>query len=197
MLRKSFSLIVLVLLVFIFSSTMDVDASNKSYKNGWNIEKTDVTQDYIFSHSSLMFVDSEFVIQYADYSKSSDVVEEAVNDWNSLGLVSINETKKDVSLFVIEENLGPNEIISSYIVDDGFRYIVLNNYYFEDLTYEEKIYVVSHELGHALGLIDLPSEDSMNSIMFDTFNLNSNQISILDILLLSELLTREDKSFDS
>ena len=105
------------------------------------------------------------------------------------------ESKKDISLFFIEEDLGSNGIVSSYIVDGDLRYILLNNYYFKDLIPEEKVYVISHEIGHALGLIDLSSGVGMTSIMVEIFDSINSRISVLDILLMTEILNRDEYHF--
>lgn len=194
--KKVYMFFVLMAIALVFSSGLTtLKASSKSYKNGWNIDKVKITTDYVNEFSSLAIENDGFVINYNDFTNYSDEVLTAVSNWASYNIISFKKSNENLSLFIVEENLGRNGVVSSYVVDNNLRYIKVNTYYFDNLTYNQKVYVISHELGHSLGLVDLPSYSNYPSIMINSFNTNYNEITFLDITLLVELLTREGYNY--
>jgi hypothetical protein len=197
MLKKGVIITVTLSFILIFNSSIYVSASDRLFRSEFNIDKVKVTEEYLTDYSSLIELDSEVGINYANYTSYSEVIKTAADNWNSIGLTKINEAKKDISLFIVEKDFGSNGILSSYVIDDTFRYIVLNKYYMDDLEIEQQEYILTHELGHALGLIDLPSTLGNSSVMIENYNTENNRISIIDILILSEIVNNEDKSLIS
>ncbi len=195
MLKKCISTIVFSIFILTLCSTVDVEVSSKSYNNGWDLHKTKVTEEYLNEYSSLVIEDSVFTINYQDFTRFTDELETAISGWNDYELVNFKEQDKDISLFVVEENQGANGAVSSYVIEGEYRYIVLNNHYFDNFSFDEKVYVITHEIGHALGLIDLPYRDDTSSVMEEYFDMSNSEITILDVLLLTEVLNAESYNF--
>lgn len=192
---KKLTLLCIIFVLFIgMSFTTNVQAGN-NYKNATYIKKSKVTNNYINDVSSLTKENSSFMVYYKNFTEFFEETEEAISAWASLDMVEFHKAHKNISLFIVEEFQGPNNFISSYIVDGIYRYIVLNNFYFDNLTYEEKVYVITHELGHALGLVDLPNREDSSSVMEGVFDTENSNISLLDILLLNEVVNSEDSNF--
>jgi hypothetical protein len=189
---------ILILLLFIaitvsLGSNADVSAGSVKGDFKWAEMSKKVTDEYINDYSSLLSSNSEFFVNYYDRTKHSEVIDAAARNWNDTNLVHINETKTDFSLFIIEEDQGKNGALSSYTVKDELRYITINSYYFDSLTWEEKIYVITHELGHSIGLVDIESGSS--SVMMKHFNVEQSKVSVLDQLMLVNLLSLEGNNF--
>lgn len=191
--KRIFILLLFIAITVSFGSNVDVSAGSVKGDLKWAEMSKKVTDEYINDYSSLLSSNSEFFVNYYDRTKHSDVIDAAAGNWNDTNLVHINETIKDFSLFIIEEDQGKNGVLSSYTVKDELRYITINSYYFDALTLEEKIYVITHELGHSIGLVDI--ESSSYSIMIEYFDIEQSRVSVLDQLMLVNLLSFEGSNF--
>jgi predicted Zn-dependent protease len=60
----------------------------------------------------------------------------------------------DYPVEFLRENLGDKQVLARYIYTGEINYIVINTYYFNDLAENEQVHILTHALGHALGLDD-------------------------------------------
>ena len=89
------------------------------------------------------------------------IINQAIDAWNVQNIVhlELNDKVYDVEFWI--ENLGDNGIIARYIYTGDMNVIVLNAYYFDSLSGQDQIGVLTHEFGHALGLDDTLNEESI------------------------------------
>ena len=151
---------------------------------------------FINDYTSLMYFNNSYYINYLNQSIYNAEINAAVENWNVFELVNIVESESNLTLTIEEQDLGSNGSAAMYIIDECSRKIVLNKYYFNDLTYDEKVMVISHELGHALGLVDLDTNLGYQSIMNSQYESN-NQILLIDALMSVNILNLEANNFGS
>jgi hypothetical protein len=151
---------------------------------------------FINDYTSLSNYNNEYYINYVNNTIYSEEINAAVDNWNVFELVNIVESESNITLTIQEQDLGSNGSIATYTIDDCSRKIVVNLYYFNDLTYNEKVMVISHELGHALGLVDLDPNLGYQSIMNSQFDSN-NRVTMIDALMLVNILNLDENNFGS
>lgn len=117
--------------------------------------------EYSTEISSIKLIDRDSYLLISDLDKYSNVLNEAMNNWNQTGLVHVLNSEARVNVQIIKEDLGDNGVIARYIYTGNMNWIVINTFYFHDLSVEEQINVLTHEIGHALGLDDTSNEESI------------------------------------
>lgn len=117
--------------------------------------------EYSTEISSIQMIDREAYLLISGLDKYSNVLNEAISSWNQTELVYVIESESSFNVQIMEEDLGDTGFLARYIYRGHINYIVLNTYYFGDLSVENQISVLTHELGHALGLDDSLNEESI------------------------------------
>ena len=108
----------------------------------------DIEGEYSTDISSITFIDREAYLLISGLDKYSNILNEAISNWNQTGLVHVIKTESSFNVQIMEEDLGDNGVLARYIYTGDINYIVLNTYYFDDLSLEEQINVLTHEIGH-------------------------------------------------
>lgn len=186
-----------LIISFVFSGFMMFGNINEVYASeGGIIETETVCSDnlYINDYTSLTYFNNAYYINYTNITIYNNEINTAVENWNVFDLVTIGESETNISLTIEEQDLGSNGSIAMYTIDECSKKIILNSYYFNDLTFDEKVMVISHELGHALGLVDLDPDLGYQSIMNSLFEPN-NQVTLIDALMLLNILNLEENNF--
>jgi predicted Zn-dependent protease len=123
------------------------------------IEATKCTHDYIdgdysIDISSIRMINDEAYLMIKGLDEYENILNQAIESWNFYNFVhiEINDEAYDVEL--LRENLGNNQVHARYMYTGEIKYIVINSFYFNNLTENEKVQILTHELGHALGLDD-------------------------------------------
>jgi hypothetical protein len=183
----------------VFAGFMMYGNINKVYASETSQINTDMVcldGQFINEYSSLLYFNNEYYINYANITIYNNEINTAVENWNVFDLVNIEESELNITLIIEEQDLGSNGSVAMYTIDECSRKIVLNSYYFNDLTYDEKVMVISHELGHALGLVDLDPDLGYQSIMNSQFE-SDNQVTLIDALMLLNILNLDENNFGS
>lgn len=121
----------------------------------------DIEGEYSADISSITVIDREAYLLINGLDKYSNVLNEAISNWNQSRLVYVFESDSSFNVQIMEEDFGDNGVLARYIYSGDINYIVLNTYYFDDLSIENQISLLTHELGHALGLDDSLNKDSI------------------------------------
>ena len=175
-----------LIISFVFVGFMMFGSTNEVYASEANHSENDLPITLLTVSSVVNFEGQPF-IYYIDSSDYSVLLKEAVSTWNQFGVVTIIENQEEYGLEIINEELGYNGIVAQYINTSQSSYILINDTYFIELTSEEKLHVLTHELGHALGLNDLPYDSEYESIMIQEIN-SSTAITYHDIYNLMEFI---------
>lgn len=133
--------------------------------------------DYSADISSIQIVNEQAYLRIKGLEQYTGIMNEAIDVWNVYNLVhlKLNDDVYDVEF--LRENLGDNGVLARYIYTGDMNFIVLNAYYFDSLSGQDQIGVLTHEFGHALGLDDTLNEES---IMWQGLS-EGKEISDLDI----------------
>jgi hypothetical protein len=117
--------------------------------------------EYSTEISSTQMIDNEAYLRIKGLDQYTTIINKAVDAWNVQNIVhlELNDNVYDVEFLI--ENLGYNGVLARYIYTGDMNFIVLNAYYFDSLSGKDQISVLTHELGHALGLDDTLNEDSI------------------------------------
>lgn len=188
-----------LIISFVFAGFIMFGNANEVYASDeGKIETETVCSDnlYINDYTSLTYFNNAYYINYTNKTIYNNEINTAVENWNVFDLVTIGESETNISLTIEEQDLGSNGSIAMYTIDECSKKIILNSYYFNDLTFDEKVMVISHELGHALGLVDLDPDLGYQSIMNSLFEPN-NQVTLIDALMLLNILNLEENNFGS
>jgi hypothetical protein len=121
----------------------------------------DIEGEYSTDISSITFIDKDAYLLISGLDKYSNLLDEATVNWNQTELVHVIESEFIFNIKITEEDLGDTGFLARYIYTGDINYIVINTYYFGDLSVENQISVLTHELGHALGLDDSLNEESI------------------------------------
>lgn len=117
--------------------------------------------EYSTEISSITLIDKDAYLLINGLDKYSNVLIEAMSNWNQSGPVDVIKSESSFNVQIMDEDLGEKGVLARYIYTGEINYIVINTYYFEDLSVEEQINVLTHEIGHALGLDDTLNEESI------------------------------------
>lgn len=126
-----------------------------------NCINNDVEGEYSTEISSITLIDKDAYLLINGLENYSIVLNEAMSRWNQTELVHVIESEFSFNIKIKEEDLGDTGFLARYIYTGDINYIVINTYYFGDLSVENQISVLTHELGHALGLDDTLNEESI------------------------------------
>jgi hypothetical protein len=148
----------------------------------------DIDGDYSVGISSIHVINDEAYLRIKGLDEYTNILNQAIDTWNFYNLVhlEINDEAYDVEF--LRENLGDNQVLARYIYTGDINYIVVNVYYFDNLTVSEQVHILSHELGHALGLDDNLNEESImwhrlsegkKIVKFDLINLEKVLLDII------------------
>jgi hypothetical protein len=188
-----------LIISLVFAGFMFYGNINKVYASDEGIIETEtvcIDNLFINEYTSLTYFNNSYYINYVNKTIYNNEINTSVENWNVFELVNIEESESNISLTFEEQDLGSNGSVAMYIIDKCSRKIILNSFYFNDLTYDEKVMVISHELGHALGLVDLDPDLGYHSIMNSQFE-SDNQITLIDALILLNILNHEENNFGS
>lgn len=186
-----------LIISFVFAGFMFYGNANEVYASDEVVIETETVcsdNHYINDYTSLTYFNNAYYINYTNITIYNNEINTAVENWNVFDLVTIGESESNITLIFEEQDLGSNGSVAMYTIDDCSRKIILNSYYFNDLSYDEKVMVIGHELGHALGLVDLDTNLGYQSIMNNQFEAN-NQITLIDALMLLNILNLEENNF--
>jgi predicted Zn-dependent protease len=114
----------------------------------------DIDGDYRVDIVSIRIINDEAYLRIKGLEKYASILNQAIESWNVYNLVHIEMNDEAYDVELLEENLGDNQVLARYIYTGDINYIVVNVYYFDNLTVNEQVHVLTHELGHALGLDD-------------------------------------------
>ena len=117
--------------------------------------------EYSTEISSIQMINNEAYLRIKGLDQYTTIINQAIDAWNVQNIVhlELNDNVYDVEFWI--ENLGDNGIIARYIYTGDMNVIVLNAYYFDSLSGQDQIGVLTHEFGHALGLDDTLNEESI------------------------------------
>lgn len=150
------------------------------------------TSVYTNDFSSVTEINGNYVLAYYNTSSYTNELASAVALWDNLGIVDLQEMSSGYNLLFTEGDYGANGVIAEYENQNGVDIILINTYYFNNLTTAEKTRVFAHEIGHALGLDDVydtSSSSMMAQGISDVIFINSQ-----DIALLVDLFPEEQTS---
>jgi predicted metallopeptidase len=116
--------------------------------------------------SAIQNIEGMPTICYVDYTQYKDLINYSTVYWNMSELVLINECKSSTTLEIYSAELGSNEALAEYIVTDEKSLITINETLFDVLSLDEQMYILIHEFGHALGMIDTKYK---GSVMYPDF----------------------------
>ena len=117
--------------------------------------------EYSTEISSIQMINNEAYLRIKGLDQYTTIINQAIDAWNVQNIVhlELNDKVYDVEFWI--ENLGDNGIIARYIYTGDMNVIVLNAYYFDSLSGQDQIGVLTHEFGLALGLDDTLNEESI------------------------------------
>ena len=144
----------------------------------------DIEGDYSIDISSIRMINDEAYLMIKGLDEYPSILNQALDTWNLYKLVHIEMNDEDYDVELLEENLGDNQVLARYIYTGEINYIVINTYYFDNLTQGEKVHILTHELGHALGLDDNLYEESImwqglsEGTRISEFDINNVQVLI-------------------
>lgn len=121
----------------------------------------DIDGDYSVDISSIRIINDEAYLRIKGLEVYTKILNQAIESWNVYNLVHIEMNDEAYDVELLEENLGDNQVLARYIYTGEINYIVINTYYFDNLTQGEKVQMLAHEIGHALGLDDNPNVESI------------------------------------
>jgi predicted Zn-dependent protease len=196
-LKKSIDL--LFMIVLLFSSSIQVEACIEDVNipekgpitmmcdmtiEATNCTHDDIDGDYSAGISSIHVINAETYLRIKGLEQYANILNQAIDTWNVYNVVHIERNDENYDVELLEENLGDNQVLARYMYTGKINYIFINTYYFNDLTEDEQVHILIHELGHALGLDDNLNEES---IMFQVLG-EGKSISEFDINNLEQIL---------
>ncbi len=144
----------------------------------------DIDGDYSVDISSIRMINDEAYLLIKGLEQYESILNQAIESWNVYNLVHLEMNDEAYDVELLEENLGDNQVLARYIYTGDINYIVVNVYYFDNLTVSEQVHILSHELGHALGLDDNLHQGSiMNQGLSE-----GTRISEFDLINLEQIL---------
>jgi hypothetical protein len=110
--------------------------------------------------------DSTLSISYYESTKYDYELSEAIRIWNDMNIVSINQAGNRIpliNLHIYDASKG-----SEYVALTNFplNEIILNDDYYLNMTQDQRIKTLLHELGHALGMNEFNISGN-GSLLFD------------------------------
>lgn len=157
---------------YYFSISANISNSNNTLmvhliEDNWSeSEVNDLIWEEILGISTTIDMD-DYLSQYNNNSKYISEIDKAISEWNSLKFVTF-----------YEDNLStlPNFTIFDFydadtsVVADTAQFFVhttirLNDYYFENMNYLERVKTIMHELGHVLCLDEFTNIESTANVM--------------------------------
>lgn len=166
-LKKGF--VLLMIIILLFSNSLRVQACIEDVNvpqkgpitmicdmtiTNTSCTHSDIDGDYSVDISSIQIINEQAYLRIKGLDQYTTFINEAIDAWNVYDLVhlKLNDDVYDVEF--LRENLGDNQVLARYIYTGKINYIVINTFYFNDLTQSEQVQILIHELGHALGLDD-------------------------------------------
>jgi hypothetical protein len=144
----------------------------------------DIDGDYSIDISSIRIINNEVYLMIKGLDDYTNILNQAIESWNLYNLVYIEMNDEAYDVELLEENLGDNQVLARYIYTGEINYIVINAYYFNNLTMSEQVHILTHEIGHALGLDDNLNEKSImwqglsEGTRISEFDINNLQVLI-------------------
>lgn len=113
-------------------------------------------------------VDSTLNFYWANNELFGSLIEQAMSPWEDLNQITFNrrdEVGKGVLQFFLND-MGANGILGYFEFNQGYGSIEMNSYYFEQLSTNQKVNALMHEIGHSLGLGEFNSGVYGNPLLY-------------------------------
>ncbi len=123
-----------------------------------------------------------------------DEIKTATSIWNEYHNFFVVNSDYHQAIYVNMYSLDSENVIAIYDLERNE--ITLSEEYFINLTYEQRVKVLVHELGHVLGFNDIPSCDQSISVMVQGLS-EDYHLSELDIKALEDLFNNNNGGINS